>query len=312
MGVRLGSYLAHLVATNSDTVVDELLRRGETHDAVDRQVTMLGSLVDTYVRSAHSSAAKLGALEARRQARALGVETPLTPVPAPVRDDFLDEVLSRVDGALRVFRTELREAVQDAYHGVAPSVLAGPPTPQQRSELAAARTVVVRQAALQASRRLGVRLGLSATTAARRSYVDAEQRVFGALPGALPGLVPRKRWLATGPNPCPACLALHGTEIGLGEEFDAQAGASESFRPPAVFFDLQGPPRHPSCRCSLNVVFTRAGEQYVREVTREPPAPPRRRRRMMTADQVRRMPETAFRAFVTFLTGIVRRLGRRG
>jgi hypothetical protein len=77
---------------------------------------------------------------------------------------------------------------------------------------------------------------------------DAYQRDTG-----IPGLM--KRWRTTSTQPCGMCEALDGTMVGINGEFDHQATTDpRDLRP--VWRNLAGPPRHPNCRCRLELVHT--------------------------------------------------------
>jgi hypothetical protein len=52
---------------------------------------------------------------------------------------------------------------------------------------------------------------------------------------------PVKVWVAAG-DAEPICAELDGTEVEMGELFSSELG------------DVEGPPLHPNCRCTLAVV----------------------------------------------------------
>ena len=54
-------------------------------------------------------------------------------------------------------------------------------------------------------------------------------------------------WRTTSDNPCATCVALDGTVVELGNEFDASAGPGDM----NVYDDLVCPPRHVNCLCVL-------------------------------------------------------------
>lgn len=79
-----------------------------------------------------------------------------------------------------------------------------------------------------------------------RAKMEAKIRVY-----ELVG-VTHVKWLANKVNntPCSACLALHGSVVKIGDEFDATAGNLNT----PVYFDLTCPPRHPNCKCTLSPI----------------------------------------------------------
>jgi hypothetical protein len=58
----------------------------------------------------------------------------------------------------------------------------------------------------------------------------------------------KEMWHANVPTACPLCLRLHGTVIGLNEEFPWRV----KDHPKPYLGHLAGPPRHPRCMCSTS------------------------------------------------------------
>lgn len=110
----------------------------------------------------------------------------------------------------------------------------------------------------KARRRAISRIEHSAGVAATRGYTDAvletnrELRDFGYMV--------RKLWLANFVNntPCEFCQALHGTEVGLDEDFPTDRNVLK------VYGDLKGPPRHPRCKCRLVILHVRLENLFER------------------------------------------------
>jgi hypothetical protein len=100
-----------------------------------------------------------------------------------------------------------------------------------------------------ASRRLDLRLQLSAVVAAQRGYTDALISSHQQL--AAKGFEIEKVWLnnLVQNTPCRFCRELHGITVGLNEEFPISVSG------PKIFINLQGPPRHPRCQCYLCTVI---------------------------------------------------------
>ncbi len=100
-------------------------------------------------------------------------------------------------------------------------------------------------------RRHVLRLQHSAGVAAQRGYSDALIESYAELEEM--GYTLEKVWLANFVNntPCPTCRALHGTRVGLREEFKVLASDTAK-----VYLNLQGPPRHPRCQCYLCILVT--------------------------------------------------------
>jgi hypothetical protein len=92
------------------------------------------------------------------------------------------------------------------------------------------------------------RAALAAVSAANRVYREAARRN--------PGYEIRKMWVTNtraGTPVCPLCLALNGKIARLDTEF--RYGPRQT----QPYVDLQGPPRHPFCRCRLVPRLYRVG-----------------------------------------------------
>ncbi len=140
-------------------------------------------------------------------------------------------------------------------------------------------------------RRHILRLQHAAGVAAQRGYTDALIESYAELEAM--GYTLQKVWLANfvNNNPCETCRALHGTSVGLRDEFKVKASDSAK-----VYLNLQGPPRHPRCRCYLCIIvtdLTNVGEELdVDDPTPAAPFP------HMTTDDVKKMPKKLFAALV--------------
>lgn len=135
------------------------------------------------------------------------------------------------------------------------------------------------------------RIEHSAGVAATRGFTDGvlltnrELRDFG--------FMVRKLWLANfadGNVPCEFCTALHGTEVDLDADFPTDANLLK------VYGDLQGPPRHPRCKCRCVVLHVRLGNLFERVDLERPRAVTSTN--TMTTREVQAMPRGVF-AFLT-------------
>jgi hypothetical protein len=149
-----------------------------------------------------------------------------------------------------------------------------------------------------ALRRLRFRAGLSVQTAVRRGFTENQLAVGSVLRAH--GATLKKVWLANFVNntPCPACLALHGTELSLSSEFPH--GGEKA---PRTFLGLQGPPRHPNCHCYMLVFVV-----TLDTVGRVPQAPVLEEQKFMHSRDVRRLPRAVYTAAVTTLRLIAGKL----
>lgn len=152
-----------------------------------------------------------------------------------------------------------------------------------------------------ARRRAVLRVQHSAGVAAQRGYTDAMIQSYTELEDF--GFRLRKLWLAnfTNNTPCEFCTALHGTEVGLNEEFPSGENRLK------VYGDLKGPPRHPRCRCYL-AILTVTLENAFEPLDIEVPGTPAT---TMTTDDVKRMPARVFEAVVKTLQKVMKLVRRK-
>jgi len=146
-----------------------------------------------------------------------------------------------------------------------------------------------------ALRRALFRMQHSAGVAAQRGYTDGMIAAYSELADF--GFRLRKVWLANfvDNTPCDYCRALHGTEVGLHENFPTGSNKLK------VYGDLKGPPRHPRCRCYLAILIVSLDNALDALDIEKPPAAPQ----TMTTDDVKSMPTLIFRAVVKTLRRIV-------
>lgn len=152
----------------------------------------------------------------------------------------LDTLLRDVDTMIGHAQTDIQNRIQAAYDtATSPS----------------ARIAAVHQATLDAGTTLAGRAGKAASTAVHRASTDTQEAVFSAYQQqtGTPGLM--KRWRTTSNNPCGMCEALNGTVVGINAEFDPRATTNDKDLR-VIWRNLSGPPRHPNCRCQLELVQT--------------------------------------------------------
>jgi len=93
------------------------------------------------------------------------------------------------------------------------------------------------------------RISYSASVATGRGHTDALVRGARELAEDY-GFNVRKVWQANFVDhvPCEICASLHGTSVGLNQEFAADSQLR-------VYGDLKGPPRHPNCMCWIAILI---------------------------------------------------------
>lgn len=165
------------------------------------------------------------------------------PAALPNLGDNLTRLLSDADTMIGHAQTDLQNSIAAAFDGIH-----GPnPT--------AARIVAIAQAVQNSQGRTAQRGAAIAGVAVQVAETDVEQVVFNyyQTETGIPGLM--KRWVVTSNNPCAMCRALNGTLVGINAQFDETAGQNtKDYRRP--WRNLLGPPRHPNCRCQLELVHT--------------------------------------------------------
>jgi hypothetical protein len=146
-------------------------------------------------------------------------------------------------------------------------------------------------------RRAIQRIQHSAGVAAQRGYTDALITSYGELESM--GYSVRKVWVANfnGTLPCEHCRGLHGTEVPLRQAFPVPTQTKLK-----VYRDLQGPPRHPRCRCYLAILIINLENVFddldLGEPEQDSPT-------SMTTDDVKKMPAKIFAAVVKVLKKII-------
>lgn len=95
----------------------------------------------------------------------------------------------------------------------------------------------------------------AAGTAVHQGANDALQALYDHYQTETGILGLMKRWRVTASNPCGMCTALDGTLVGINAEFDHDATTVDKDHR-RVWRNLLGPPRHPNCRCQLELVTT--------------------------------------------------------
>lgn len=163
--------------------------------------------------------------------------------PLPELGTALDTILRDVDTAIGNTQADLQNNIRAAYDGIT-----GP-------EPIAARIIAVRMAVINTTAKLADRTGKAAATAVHRASTDTQQAMYDhyQTTTGTPGLM--KRWRTTSNNPCGMCHALNGTVVGINAEFDHAATTDDKDLRP-IWRNLSGPPRHPNCRCQIELVVT--------------------------------------------------------
>lgn len=218
----------------------ELLSRRDVHSGSVRAWDSARASTRSVVQAGYDAGGQVALAKARRDMKAVGHEVPPE---LPQLGGAIDQILADIDSAYGHAQTDLQNTVRDAFDGV------------QGPDADAARKLTVRKAVEQAGARLAQRLRAAGATAVYQGSSDAQNAIYDNFVKTNPYIRVRKVWRATASDPCAMCEALDGTSVDVGMQFDHEAGSdSRDWRP--VWRDLLGPPRHPHCRCQLELVAT--------------------------------------------------------
>ncbi len=286
----ISAYIAATVREDSTLTGHELLSRPDVHGAIVTAVTGAGDQIETAVRAGYLAAAKSARITITRELAEHGYQVPEED---PDESAFLTAVIAGLTAAFAAALLEIQETVRAAYDGIAGTAAAP------------ARILAVYEAVNRALRRLSVRVNAATTVAVNRGFTEAQHNIYTAYQQAHPSIRVTKRWQTTSDDPCPACKALNGTVLPLDAEFDPTASTASNWRPPKVYRDLLGPPRHPNCRCRLVYEPTDASTA-VRAQTSRTHTPTTVTR--LSAAEIRQMPTGRFRALVAFFAAAGRKL----
>ncbi len=286
---HFGAYLASVLRDGPVITGHELVSRDDIYNTLKTVLDGAQARIEAQIRAGYRASAA--------SARA-GTEKTLpgfTSPPPPAEDPpYLAAIVAALVIAFAVALSDILASIQSAFDGVKGTAAA----------VVAARILATHTAVDRAVRRLGVRARSAVSVAVNRGYTDAQAVVIDAYMTAHPSVPMRKQWVATAADPCPSCRALNGTILPVDAEFDPYVAASDKWRPPKVWRDLQGPPRHPNCRCRLLYLPSDGGQ--VQQITSaDPPAGTPTR---LSAADVRNMPAQRFNALVSYFKAAARKL----
>lgn len=219
----------------------ELLSQSDVHKRLVDALTTARENLEPTIAGGYTAGAHLARIRATRQLKKLGHEVPADlNLDSAVLDDLLDDVQTAFTDA----QTDMQNGVRDAFDGV---------TGDDASKVTAARHLTIRAAVRRVIARLRQRINAAAAVGVHRGARDTQQAIFQEFRQVNPYIRLRKRWKVTASDPCGMCAALDGTIVDIDAEFDHEANSgTERTRP--VFGDLLGPPRHPNCRCQVELV----------------------------------------------------------
>ena len=238
IGPRVGVAVAQAINTDPPLSGVELFSRQQVHTALTGSLADARASVGATVATGYAAAAHLARIHTTRALAGLGHTSPATV--ATGSDAVLAAISADLDTAFGHAQSDIANTVSTAYDGVTGTAAAP------------ARVLTTNAALREPLRRLDLRVQAAATTAAYRGARDTELALYAQYAAAHPNLPIRKTWRVGAADPCPMCDALDGSTVNLDTEFDHTASTDETKLRP-VWRDLQGPPRHPHCRCRLEL-----------------------------------------------------------
>ncbi len=283
----VSAHLGAAIAADPDAAGAQITTDPGVHAGLAAALDGARTATEATVRAGYRAAYQAGTAAATAQVADLGH----TVERAGADDAYLAGLLTDLGAAFADARLDIADSVRTAHDGIS----GDDPGP--------ARTLAVRAAVDRAVRRLGVRVTAAGVVGVHRGFTDAQSDTFTALAGDAPYLALSKRWEVRSANPCPACAALDGTQVGIDEQFDADA-TTDGSTPPRVYRDLTGPPRHPNCRCRIVLEPSLASAKLRTQIGRTHPGVPVH----LSATEIRLMPTDRFTALTGFLGAALTRV----
>lgn len=237
-----GGYLAAVIADGDILDGNTLNSRADLHQALHMLLAAAQRNVSDQIRAAYTAAVQLARNALIDEMGDLGHE---------VGDDpgnlgsTLTALLLDIENSVGRARIEIQNGIQQAFDGVAGS----------SDQVIAARQLAVNAALNRATVRLRMRSVATVSTGVHQGSRDAQTAILRNYATIHGYATVAKKWVVTSDKPCGMCEALDGSIVGVTEEFDRRANTGTGKLRP-VYLDLQGPPRHPNCRCQIQLVVS--------------------------------------------------------
>lgn len=236
--VAWAALIAAVITSARPATGTELLSRPDVHRGLVKSLKTAQDVVTNSLSSGYTAAAHLALVRATRDLKKLGHEVPSN---LPDLGSDLDAIIADAEAAFGHAQQDVQNTVRDAFDAVT------------GTDPHAARVLTTNAAIRRAAARLRLRINAAATVAVNQGSRDAQLAIFDNFSRTNPYITLAKRWRVTAIDPCGMCEALDGTVISLNTEFDHDATTDDTALR-AVWRNLQGPPRHPHCRCQLELV----------------------------------------------------------
>ena len=224
--------------------------------------------------------------------------------PGDTTSPLFQSLSGDIDSAYGHAPQQIRQALTQVFHDY-PDVVFQPgihlPGGNPSYSAAQQRAQAAREAISATGSSLALRNGLTVHVAAAGGRTEA------LLAQAPPGSA--KRWRAAldgkDPRSCAWCRALHGAVVPAHEEFP-HPGQIGKHKPPKLYLGvLPGPPLHPNCRCSLELLDA-APEPPVGSM----PAASVISSAMISSEDIAGLPEERYQQLRHFLSSALHELGQ--
>lgn len=238
------AFAAYLTAVITQAPVGsglELMSRADVHQALTMTLAAAQRKIQAAVDSGYTAASAAAKAAVTRELKALGHRVPTR---LPDLGATQGRLAADVQAAIGTTQTLIQNLVREAFDGV---------TGTDPAAVTAARALATNAAVKRAATDLSRRITGAASVCVYAGSRDTQLALYRQFSQINPYIRLRKRWQVTAADPCPMCAALDGTEVGLTAEFDHTL-TDDASTAKAVWRDLQGPPRHPHCRCQLRLV----------------------------------------------------------
>lgn len=202
--------------------------------SLTRTITKTRGKVAATIQAGYTAAAQLALQHARADLAELGYTVPAE---MPELGGAADHLVGDVDTMFGHAQAELQSGIAAGFDSA--TDLTG-----RRQAISESMQAIVD--------RLHQRAQAAAGTAVHQGASDAQQAIYAEYANHT-GDILGKRWTVTSATPCGMCEPLDGTIVGLHSEFDRIATTDDKDLRP-VWRNLFGPPRHPNCRCQVELV----------------------------------------------------------
>lgn len=291
-------HIAQVIKSNPQASLDSIMSRIDVQEHLSDSLNDAKNEIMEKVQVAFAEGAAIGRAQIEDELKTLGLEADY---PEINNSQYLLSLVADIDKNFSTLQTALNMKLHEIFSEPEQEFEKGQNAPYETAKDRSQKAVA---AITKLTAMMSSRAAASASVAVNRGYTEQQLAAYSALAKAYPNLVIKKVWTAnfTNNTPCPTCAALHGTAISITEVFVEKQ--SFGLNPPKIYQDLQGPPRHPNCKCRLTIHVdlgnapkkdTPAGmRDYAKERAKELDVS-----HGFSSQQIRDMPDWQYKRFVS-------------